>query len=67
LYKTDFIRYDFGLIIGGNIDLAVSFLGQGKLTIDFRYNLGLLSIGLEEEGEKYIETKVVSIMVGYNL
>jgi len=56
---------DFGLVFGGGVDFA---LGQGKLTIDARYTLGLTKVGEPEEGEEEVDMKngAISIMVGYS-
>lgn len=55
---------DFGLVFGGGIDFA---LGQGKLTVDARYTLGLTTTR-EPEDEEEVDVKngVISIMVGYS-
>ena len=54
---------DFGLVFGGGVDFA---LGQGKLTIDARYTLGLTKVREPEEGEEIdMKNGAISIMVGY--
>lgn len=53
---------DFGLVFGGGVDFA---LGQGKLTVDARYTLGLATTDDSEE-ELDIKNGVISIMVGYS-
>ena len=54
---------DFGLIIGAGVDLGFGFLGQGKITVDLRYNFGLTKIS-EENDE--VKNKVISLMIGYS-
>ena len=55
---------DFGLVFGGGIDFA---LGQGKLTVDARYTLGLTTTREPEEGDEIdIKNGVISLMVGYS-
>ena len=54
---------DFGLVFGGGVDFA---LGQGKLTVDARYTLGLTTTREPEDGEEVdVKNGVISIMVGY--
>ncbi len=53
---------DFGLVFGGGVDFA---LGQGKLTVDARYTLGLATADDSEE-ELDIKNGAISIMVGYS-
>ncbi len=53
---------DFGLVFGAGIDFA---LGQGKLTVDARYTLGLTKAD-ESEEELDIKNGAISIMVGYS-
>jgi len=55
---------DFGLVFGGGVDFA---LGQGKLTVDARYTLGLTTTREPEDGEEVdVKNGVISIMVGYS-
>jgi len=55
---------DFGLIIGAGVDFELGFLGQGKLTVDLRYNLGLTTISDVEDTD--FKNGVVSLIVGYS-
>lgn len=57
-YLTDI---DFGLVIGAGIDLDT---GYGKIVIEARYTLGLVTIK-DEEGYD-IENDVISFMAGYS-
>lgn len=56
---------DFGLVFGAGIDFG---LGQGKLTVDARYTLGLTKVQKPEEEEEEVDMKngAISIMVGYS-
>ncbi|MBA7471675.1 hypothetical protein ES707_06984 [subsurface metagenome] len=56
---------DFGLVFGGGVDFA---LGQGKLTVDARYTLGLTTTREPEDPDEKIDMKngAISIMVGYS-
>lgn len=55
---------DFGLVFGAGIDFG---LGQGKLTVDARYTLGLTKVHEPEEEEEIdIKNGAISIMVGYS-
>ena len=57
-YLTDI---DFGLVIGAGIDFDT---GYGKIVIEARYTLGLVTIK-DEEGYD-IENDVISFMAGYS-
>ena len=51
---------DYGLAVGGGVDFG---LGQGQLTVDSRYTLGLAKIydsGID------VKNRVISVMLGYS-
>jgi len=51
---------DYGLVVGGGVDFE---LGQGELTVDARYTLGLAKIydsGID------VKNRVISVMLGYS-
>ena len=51
---------DYGLVFGGGVDFE---LGQGELTVDARYTLGLAKIydsGID------VKNRVISVMLGYS-
>lgn len=53
---------DFGVVFGGGVDFG---LGQGKITFDARYTLGLTTTD-ESEEEADMKNNVISLMVGYS-
>jgi len=55
---SNFRSTDFGLVFGGGVDI-------GKISIDFRYTMGLTKL-LESEGQTAdIKNGVFTLMVGY--
>jgi len=60
---------DFGLVFGAGVDFSLSFLVQGKMTLDARYSMGLTTIQSGEEGdgeEVDVKNKVIAVLVGYS-
>jgi hypothetical protein len=53
---------DFGIDFGGGIGLR---MGKGKLLIDARYTIGLLSV--EKEGYDEVKNRTLYISVGYSV
>jgi hypothetical protein len=51
---------DYGLVLGGGVDFE---LGQGQLTVDARYTLGLAKI---YDSGADIKNRVISVMLGYS-
>ncbi|UCB52659.1 MAG: PorT family protein [Candidatus Zixiibacteriota bacterium] len=51
---------DYGLVFGGGVDFE---LGQGELTADARYNLGLAKIF---DSPMDVRNRVISVMLGYS-
>jgi len=51
---------DYGLVLGGGVDFE---LGQGQLTVDARYTLGLAKI---YDSGMDVKNRVISVMLGYS-
>lgn len=51
---------DYGLVVGGGVDFE---LGQGELTVDARYALGLAKI---YDSDIDVKNRVISVMLGYS-
>lgn len=57
---------DFGLVIGGGVDIGLGAPGTGSISVDIRYSLGLAKI-FDVEGEDIkIKNGAFSLMVGYS-
>lgn len=57
---------DFGLVIGGGLDIGLGAPGTGSISVDIRYSLGLTNI-FDVEGEDIkVRNGAFSIMVGYS-
>lgn len=58
---SDWVKnFDYGLVLGGGVDLG---LGQGALTGDVRYELGLPDI---RGGEGSLKTRALLLLLGYS-
>jgi len=60
-YEEDTSNFDFGLVFGAGVDLDMG------ISIDARFNLGLLNIDNEATGDDYTKNRSVSLMVSYNI
>ena len=60
--KDDTKSTDFGLVIGGGITYPI---GNGAITGDIRYNLGLTSVD-DTGADEDIKNNVIQILVGYS-
>ncbi len=59
--KNSVKSIDMGLVIGGGVNIEA---GPGAVTIDARYNLGLLDVD-DTEDSSSAKNSVISILVGY--
>lgn len=55
-------NYDIGIDFGGGVDLQI---GKGKIVIDAKYTIGLLSV--QDEGYDEVKNRALSISAGYSL
>ena len=57
---------DFGLVIGGGLDIGLGAPGTGSISVDIRYSLGLTNI-FDVEGEEIkVRNGAFSLMVGFS-
>jgi len=59
--KDDLKTMDFGVVVGAGVDFD---MGTGKVTLDGRYTLGLMSID-DSEAEQDWKNGAISVMIGY--
>jgi len=52
---------DFGVVFGAGVDLDMG------ISVDARFNLGLLNIEDEPSGDDYTKNRSISLMVSYNI
>ncbi|HLW22405.1 MAG TPA: hypothetical protein VKZ39_04405, partial [Sphaerochaetaceae bacterium] len=59
--KDKYQSLDFGVVFGAGVDLDMG------ISVDARFNLGLLNIEDEPSGDDYTKNRSISLMVSYNI
>jgi len=60
-YEEKLSNFDFGLVFGAGVDLDMG------LSIDARFNLGLMNIDQDATGDDYTKTRSITLMASYNI
>ncbi|MGE0073875.1 MAG: porin family protein [Sphaerochaetaceae bacterium] len=60
-YEDKLSNFDFGLVFGAGVDLDMG------LSIDARFNLGLMNIDEDASGDDYTKNRSITLMVSYNI